>query len=375
MLLTITSTAPRGLTRPTSGSCCTSTPTGRSVRPRVGTAHVFYPEATAERCTAALLLEVDPVALVARQGRPRRRRIRARRSTSTTARTPRRRCWPWRWARCSARAMAGRCEARPELAAQPLPLEIARPGAARAAAAPTWSQRLFEPLGWTVDAEPVAAGRASSRVGRLARTCDLRLTGDVRARRRAAPPVRAAAGARRRQALLGRARRGRQAAARRRGLARRPPGAGADHPPLPARTGASLRRASAGRRGSPRSTTRRRDARQRGARRAPTAEASARRRSPSSGARRSSPRCAAAGAAACVDLGCGEGALLRALLGGPARSPRSSASTCRRARSRSPRGGCAWTACPSGSARRLDAAPVLADLPRQAAARATTPRC
>ncbi len=30
----------------------------------VGAAHVFYPEATVRRCTAALLLEVDPVALV-----------------------------------------------------------------------------------------------------------------------------------------------------------------------------------------------------------------------------------------------------------------------------------------------------------------------
>src|SRR6266446_6464919 len=29
-----------------------------------GQAHVFYPEATAERCTAALLLDVDPVGLV-----------------------------------------------------------------------------------------------------------------------------------------------------------------------------------------------------------------------------------------------------------------------------------------------------------------------
>src|SRR3954463_15905418 len=29
-----------------------------------GKAHVFYPEATAQRCTAALLLDVDPVALV-----------------------------------------------------------------------------------------------------------------------------------------------------------------------------------------------------------------------------------------------------------------------------------------------------------------------
>jgi hypothetical protein len=30
----------------------------------VGTAHVFYPEATEQRCTAVLLLEVDPVGLV-----------------------------------------------------------------------------------------------------------------------------------------------------------------------------------------------------------------------------------------------------------------------------------------------------------------------
>jgi hypothetical protein len=31
-----------------------------------GQAHVFYPEASEERCTAALLLEVDPVGLVRR---------------------------------------------------------------------------------------------------------------------------------------------------------------------------------------------------------------------------------------------------------------------------------------------------------------------
>src|SRR5262249_24827512 len=33
-----------------------------------GQAHVFYPEATAERCTAALLLDVDPVGLVRGRG-------------------------------------------------------------------------------------------------------------------------------------------------------------------------------------------------------------------------------------------------------------------------------------------------------------------
>ena len=34
-----------------------------------GKAHVFYPETTADRCTAALLLELDPIGLVRnRQG-------------------------------------------------------------------------------------------------------------------------------------------------------------------------------------------------------------------------------------------------------------------------------------------------------------------
>ena len=33
-----------------------------------GKAHVFYPEASAERCTAAFLLEVDPVGLVRGRG-------------------------------------------------------------------------------------------------------------------------------------------------------------------------------------------------------------------------------------------------------------------------------------------------------------------
>jgi hypothetical protein len=33
-----------------------------------GRAHVFYPEATTERCTACLLLDVDPVAIVRGKG-------------------------------------------------------------------------------------------------------------------------------------------------------------------------------------------------------------------------------------------------------------------------------------------------------------------
>ena len=52
-----------------------------------GKAHVFYPEATDERCTAALLLDVDPVALVRGRGP----RPGSSRSTSTIAPTSPRR--------------------------------------------------------------------------------------------------------------------------------------------------------------------------------------------------------------------------------------------------------------------------------------------
>ena len=36
----------------------------QSLEVPAGTAYVFYPEASQDRCTAALLLDVDPVALV-----------------------------------------------------------------------------------------------------------------------------------------------------------------------------------------------------------------------------------------------------------------------------------------------------------------------
>ena len=42
-----------------------------SIELSFGKAHIFYPEADAEKCTAALLLDVDPVGLV--RGKPGRR--------------------------------------------------------------------------------------------------------------------------------------------------------------------------------------------------------------------------------------------------------------------------------------------------------------
>jgi hypothetical protein len=41
-----------------------------SVSLSFGQAHVFYPEASEQRCTAALLIEVDPVELVRKPGGP-----------------------------------------------------------------------------------------------------------------------------------------------------------------------------------------------------------------------------------------------------------------------------------------------------------------
>src|SRR5213593_1563405 len=62
MLLTITSTHPPATDL---GYLLHKNPARvQSFALSFGQAHVFYPEASAERCTAALLLDVDPVGLV-----------------------------------------------------------------------------------------------------------------------------------------------------------------------------------------------------------------------------------------------------------------------------------------------------------------------
>ena len=62
----------------------------QSFRLAFGEAHVFYPEVTEERCTAALLLDVDPVGLIRRGVR-----FAGSTSTSTTVRTLPPRCCLW----------------------------------------------------------------------------------------------------------------------------------------------------------------------------------------------------------------------------------------------------------------------------------------
>jgi len=143
----------------------------------VGAAHVFYPECTDRRCTAALLLEVDPVGLVRdRKGpsgdgfalgqyvndRPYAASSMLAMSLKDVFRT----------------ALTGRCSARPELAAAPIPLELHVPAVPCRGGADLL-RRLFEPLGWQVAAsssplDPMIPEWGDSRY------LDVRLTGDVR---------------------------------------------------------------------------------------------------------------------------------------------------------------------------------------------------
>ncbi|MGW0843452.1 3' terminal RNA ribose 2'-O-methyltransferase Hen1 [Streptomyces sp. NPDC002787] len=121
-----------------------------------GKAHVLYPEADVERCTAALLLEVDAVALVRRgKGKGRGGAPDAALAQYVNDRP---------YAASSLLAVAlndvfssavrGQCKARPELPQQSRPLRVEIP-ALPARGGPDLVVKLFEPLGWTVTAEAV----------------------------------------------------------------------------------------------------------------------------------------------------------------------------------------------------------------------------
>jgi 3' terminal RNA ribose 2'-O-methyltransferase Hen1 len=143
-----------------------------------GPAHVFYPEATPARCTAALLLEVDPVGLIrGRRGpgggvglsldhyvndRPYAASSLLAVAMSNVFKT----------------AMTGRCQARPELAASAIPLELAVP-VLPCRGGPDLARQLFEPMGWQVAAAPIALDDAFPAWGD-SRYLDLRLSGLMR---------------------------------------------------------------------------------------------------------------------------------------------------------------------------------------------------
>jgi 3' terminal RNA ribose 2'-O-methyltransferase Hen1 len=109
----------------------------------VGKAHVFYPEATEERCTVALLLDINPVTLARTSRRASLRQYVNDRpyvasSFMSTA-----------LLKVFGSAMSGSSKDRPELALTPIPLT------ARLAMLPSKGgepvlRRLFEPLGYEV---------------------------------------------------------------------------------------------------------------------------------------------------------------------------------------------------------------------------------
>lgn len=107
-----------------------------------GKAHVFYTESSPERCTAALLLEVDPVGLVRGRGRTLGQYVSDRPYAASSFLSV-------AISRVFGSALSGKSRDRPEMVEAALPLR------ARLAVVPCKSgegflRRLFEPLGYKV---------------------------------------------------------------------------------------------------------------------------------------------------------------------------------------------------------------------------------
>lgn len=150
-----------------------------------GTATVFYPEVGEERCTAALLLEVDPVRLARRAGKGGKGGKGAKGSPDfSLAQYVNDRSYAASslfgvaLADVFSTARGGRCAARPELAETAIPLELVIPALPCRGGVPI-ARRLFEPLGWTVGAEPVPLDPDFPEWGD-SRYLRLTLTGTVR---------------------------------------------------------------------------------------------------------------------------------------------------------------------------------------------------
>lgn len=143
----------------------------------MGTAHVFYPEATEERCTAALLLEVDALELARSAGRSTADDFtlgqyvndRPYAASSLLASAMK---------RVFSTAAAGTLKSNQALADAAIPLEIRVP-ALPCSGGKGLVRGLFEPLGWQVDTVPVPLDPTFPQWGD-SRFVDLTLTGTVR---------------------------------------------------------------------------------------------------------------------------------------------------------------------------------------------------
>ncbi len=107
-----------------------------------GSAHVFYPEVSADRCTAAILLEVDSVGAVRGPGSTLDHYVNDRPYVSSSMMSV-------ALSRVFGTAMSGRSKDRQELADRPIPLEC-RISAVRCRPGSPFVREVFEPLGYQV---------------------------------------------------------------------------------------------------------------------------------------------------------------------------------------------------------------------------------
>lgn len=110
-----------------------------------GRAHVYYLEATDERCTAALLLDVDPIGLVRGQGSTLDQYVNDRPYVASSFLST-------AIARVYGTALGGRCKDRMDLVQTPIPLEAHVP-ALPCRGGEAVLRRLFEPLGYAIEAQ------------------------------------------------------------------------------------------------------------------------------------------------------------------------------------------------------------------------------
>lgn len=116
-----------------------------------GNAHVFYPEASVDRCTVALMLNVDPIKLVRNLKNPAGSRFSLQQYVNDR---------PYvassflsvALAQVFGSALQGRCKDRPELVDTPLPLWV-KIAVLPCRGGERFLRRLFDPLGYRVNAQ------------------------------------------------------------------------------------------------------------------------------------------------------------------------------------------------------------------------------
>lgn len=141
-----------------------------------GQAHVFYPEVSEDRCTATLLLEVDPVGLV----RKKSARYQAKSFDQYVNDRPyvASSFLSVTLAKVFSTALSGRCKDRPELVNTPIPLTVSLP-VLPCRGGEAFLRSLFTPLGYTVTANSLPLDETFPVWGN-SRYLEVTLTGTIK---------------------------------------------------------------------------------------------------------------------------------------------------------------------------------------------------